>query len=391
MKKILSPLIIPLVLSLALHGIFIAGTYRLRVFDPGSGPKDMPIAALLIPGEIGGPPFKPRKAAGFSDIAHKVRKPRTAETAGPSSAHDKTSGEGKSPAAADNETAGEKYAEKSFSMGVPLQPPEAAGPLEAEVSPPLKLPDVPTTPQASGNNTAVRAASAQPDSGKIRKKTVLLKKRREKLLYSIYWLDIYVGNAMIEASSRDGRITIKSQVHSAPFISVFYKVEDYAESTVINGSAVRFRIRQHEGKYRSDKETVFDPGNKQVTFFNYIKRTTDDHVMDTPEVWDLISGFYYLRSRPIEVGETLYIDVFDSDKFFRTEVSVLGKERIKMSKDDEVDTVKVRPVIKSEGLFQKSGDVFIWLTDDDSKTPVKIETRVPIGKVVAVLTSEETE
>lgn len=391
MKKILSPLIIPLVLSLVLHGIFIAGTYRLRVFDPGSGLKDMPITALLIPGEIGGPPSKPRKAAGISGMDHKVGKLRAAGTAGPSSAHDKNSGNGKSPAAADNEAADEKYVEKSFSTGVPLQPPEAAWPSEAEVSPPLKLPDVTAATQRSGNNTAAPAASAQPDSGKIKKKTALLKKRREKLLYSIYWLDIYVGNAMLEASDRDGRITIKSQVHSAPFISVFYKVEDYAESTVVSGSAVRFRIRQHEGKYRSDKETVFDPVKKQVTFFNYLKHTTDDHAMDTPEVWDLISGFYYLRSRPIEVGETLYIDVFDSDKFFRTEVSVLGKERIKLSKDDEVDTVKVRPVIKSEGLFQKSGDVLIWLTDDDSKTPVKIETRVPIGKVVAVLTSEETE
>jgi hypothetical protein len=108
-------------------------------------------------------------------------------------------------------------------------------------------------------------------------------------------------------------------------------------------------------------------------------------------LWDLISGFYYLRTQLFEVGKTMHIDVFDSNKFFTAEVNVIGKERLKFSGTEEVDTVKVKPVLKSEGLFQNKGDILIWLTDDDNKTPVKIEAKVPIGKVVAILKSLETE
>ncbi len=61
----------------------------------------------------------------------------------------------------------------------------------------------------------------------------------------------------LEAVSAKGKFTIRSQVHSAPFISAFYNVEDYAESKVVDGLPVKFRIKQHEGKYRSDKETIF--------------------------------------------------------------------------------------------------------------------------------------
>jgi hypothetical protein len=42
-------------------------------------------------------------------------------------------------------------------------------------------------------------------------------------------------------------------------------------------------------------------------------------------------------------------------------------------------------VLKSDGIFQKKGDILIWLTDDTKRTPVKVETEVPVGKVVAKL------
>ncbi|MGD1075305.1 MAG: DUF3108 domain-containing protein, partial [Thermodesulfovibrionales bacterium] len=48
-------------------------------------------------------------------------------------------------------------------------------------------------------------------------------------------------------------------------------------------------------------------------------------------------------------------------------------------------------ILKTEGLFQKKGDILIWLTDDDIRIPVKVETEVPIGKVVATLKGRESE
>jgi hypothetical protein len=229
---------------------------------------------------------------------------------------------------------------------------------------------------------------ASPQKAKTEENYVqLLKHGREKLYYEIYWLDIYVGNAIMEAVSEDDTVTITSQVHSSPFISAFYKVEDYAESSVVRGAPATFKIRQSEGKYRSDKETLFDWEGRKITFNNHLKGTKDEYATTGPVFWDLISGFYYLRTLTLETGRSLSIDIFDSNKFYKAEVAVLGRERITVSGKGEVNTVKVKPVLKSEGLFQSKGDIVVWLTDDDNRVPVKIETKVPIGKVVAKLRS----
>lgn len=219
----------------------------------------------------------------------------------------------------------------------------------------------------------------------------LLKYVRESFHYDIYWLGIYVGKAMLDASNDNGVLRITSQVHSAPFISKFYKVEDYAESRVVNGVPVNFRIRQHEGRYRSDKETIFDMDNKKITYLNYLKDTREEHPISDSLPWDVISGFYYLRTQPLEVGKTVYIDVFDSNRFIKVAVHILRREKIEFPEVGEIDAVIVRPALKSEGLFQSKGDTLVWLTDDENRTPIRVETKVAVGNVIAELKLSETE
>jgi hypothetical protein len=218
----------------------------------------------------------------------------------------------------------------------------------------------------------------------------VLKCKKEKLFYDIYWLGIYVGRAVLEAIYDKEALRITSRANSASFISTFYTVEDYAESLVLKGKAARFRIKQREGKYRSDKETIFDLSNGRVTYFDYLKGKKNERSIDGV-VWDVISGFYYLRAQPLMIGKVVSIDVFDSNKLLKAEVSVLRKEKIRVSGRGEVSAIVVKPDIKSEGLFHKKGDVFIWLTDDEARIPVRLETRVPIGRVVAELKNSEIE
>ncbi|TAL27651.1 MAG: DUF3108 domain-containing protein [Nitrospirae bacterium] len=219
----------------------------------------------------------------------------------------------------------------------------------------------------------------------------LLSVSKESFFYDIYWLGIHVGNAVLEASNSKGLVRITSQVHSAPFISTFYKVEDYAESNVINGRPATFKIKQREGKKRSDKETFFNIENQTVLHINHIKETNDTHSINTDMLWDVISGFYYLRTQKLNIGETVYINIFDSNKFYQAEVQVVKKDAITLPDEKEIQTIMVKPLLKSEGLFQNKGDISIWLTDDEAKTPVQVETEAPIGKVTAKLKNIEIE
>lgn len=215
--------------------------------------------------------------------------------------------------------------------------------------------------------------------------------RREKFSYDIYWLGIYVGRAVLEAVKEDGIVRITSQVHSAPVISAFYKVEDYAESRVKDGRPFNFRIRQREGKYRSDKETVFDRSSGKITYYDYLKGIKAEHVVTDNVLWDVISGFYYLRTKALEPANTVFVDIFDSNKRLNAEVNVLGRGSVKLAERGEIGAIIVKPVLKSDGLFQNKGDIRIWLSEDENKMPVRVETNVSIGKVTAELRQVETE
>lgn len=230
------------------------------------------------------------------------------------------------------------------------------------------------------------AVESSPSLQKLREeKAGQIRDAKEKLCFDIYWMGIYVGNATLEKVVDGDRSTITSEVRSAPVISVVYKVEDHASSTVVDGKPVRFRIKQREGRYRSDKETVFDTAAGKVTYFDYRKGIRAEHEVKKRPVWDVISGFYHLRTLLLDVGETLSLDIFDSNKMLKTEVHVLRKEKVAFPGRGDVEALVVKPVLRTEGLFKHKGDILIWLTQDESRIPVRVETRVSIGKVVAQL------
>ena len=218
----------------------------------------------------------------------------------------------------------------------------------------------------------------------------VLRSKKEKLFYDISWLGIYVGKAVLEANYDRDTVKITSRANSASLISTFYTVEDFAESLIIKGRASHFRIKQREGKYRSDKETIFDASSRKVKYFDHLKGKKNECDIEGT-VWDILSGFYYLRFQPLIVGKVVYIDIFDSNKLLKAEVSVLRKEKIAASGRGEMNTIVVKPDLKSEGLFHRKGDVFIWLTDDEARIPVRLETKIPIGKVVAELKNSEVQ
>ena len=89
---------------------------------------------------------------------------------------------------------------------------------------------------------------------------------------------------------------------------------------MINGKPSTFKIKQNEGRKRSDKETFLILKNKRFYISTILKETTDEHSINTDMLWDILSGFYYLRTQNLNIGEAVYINIFDSNKFYQAEV-----------------------------------------------------------------------
>jgi hypothetical protein len=210
---------------------------------------------------------------------------------------------------------------------------------------------------------------------------------REQLIFSLYWSGIHVGTATLEAGRGEAVSSITSTVHSNAVISSFYKVDDRAESRLMKGRPAGFTLLQSEGKHRGNKETIFEPERNRVTYINHLDKSRNEHDMSGKFLWDVISGFYYLRRQPLETGTSVYISMFDSNKFHYAEVKVLRREMVELEDGQVISAIIVEPRLKSEGLFQKSGEMLVWLTDDDRRMPVRMEAKIKIGRVTAKLKS----
>jgi len=99
------------------------------------------------------------------------------------------------------------------------------------------------------------------------------------------------------------------------------------------------------------------------------------------ETQDVLSCFYWFRSMDLTPGKDALIRVAADDmKSYDLLVNVLRKERVKVLAGS-FDCILVQPHLKFEGIFQQKGEVFIWITDDARRIPVKIQSKIAIGAI----------
>jgi len=211
----------------------------------------------------------------------------------------------------------------------------------------------------------------------------------EKLVYDLTWTGIKAGTATQEILNDNGTVKIISTARSADWLNTFFQVDDRIESVMASanpallGLPKSYRMKIKEGKTRRDKEILFDHAKRTALYIDHLNGEKKN-VDISEKTLDTLSSFYFIRSQKLEVGKSIFISVFDSKRLWNTEVQVLRKERIK-TKLGSFDTIVIKPLMKSEGIFEKRGDMFIWLTDDKKLVPVKMKTKVPVGSITATL------
>lgn len=211
----------------------------------------------------------------------------------------------------------------------------------------------------------------------------------ERLEFNVYVVGVYAGKAVQEATVADGRLKIVHTAVSADWLKWIYKVDDLIVSIVgsspkdLVGLPIRFTEKIYEGRPRYDKEVDFNFKSMQATVKDNKEKRTTTHTI-TNRTYDSLSSFYAVRDTPLVIGKNIYIDVFDGKRLHNTEVQVLRRERVRV-KGGEFDTVLIKPIMKTKGIFEKTGDVYIWLTDDQRRIPVKMSSAAKIGAVTAEL------
>lgn len=264
------------------------------------------------------------------------------------------------------------------------EPPLAAADKQAAISP-EPPPPVPVHSTVPGWPPAVLK------QGPVRSGAEFVPVAREKLTYRIVLLGMPVGTAVMEATNSNGEVRITTKITSNEFTSTFYPVNDFVDTRLIKGNYLLTRIRQHEGSFVGDTGFTLMLRERNAFWVDRLNKRYANHQLPRGDVMDMISGFYYLRNQPLEVGKPVLLQLFDSNEYAPTTVEVLRREHLRLPGFREVDTLVVHPLLKTAGFFRRTGDMLVWLTDDDKKVPVKLETQIPLGSVTAELVAAEAD
>jgi hypothetical protein len=213
----------------------------------------------------------------------------------------------------------------------------------------------------------------------------------ERLEFELSYSGITAGRAVQEVMQVNNEIHIVSTAKSADWLRFFFPVDDRIESyldsgtpPVSIGSPYRYHERKHEGRTITNREARFDHEKLEATTTDHRNKSVKKYAI-TRQTYDTLSSFFYVRTVPLQVGSSYYIDVFDGKKLWNTEVKVLRREDL-VTPLGRFKTIVIHPLLKYEGLFARTGDIFIWLTDDDRRIPVQMKSKVIVGSITATLT-----
>jgi len=205
----------------------------------------------------------------------------------------------------------------------------------------------------------------------------------ERLVFDVNYGMINAGEAIMHVASYDslnGRqcYRVEFRVNSAPSFSWIYKVEDTYRTFIDVHTLAPWRFEQHirEGSYRRDFVAEFDQIRRLAV--------TADSVYEVPEyVHDIMSAFYFTRTMDFSTaapGDETLLHNFYKDRSFELVVRFLGRQELEVAAGT-FRTVVVEPLVKEGGLFKSEGRLVVWLTDDERKMPVRVNSKVIIGSI----------
>ncbi len=208
----------------------------------------------------------------------------------------------------------------------------------------------------------------------------------EKFVYSVQYGIINAGEASLEVRNIANIDSIPcyhiiSDARSNRVFSKFFKVRDRFESFMDTVSLVSLYYEKHlrEGKYRKDEAVKFDQSAHKAIY-------KDREVPIPPRTQDVLSSLYYVRTLPLNVGESFAVANHTNGKNYPLLIKVLREEKVTVEAGT-FDCIVVEPLLRSAGLFKHKGRLTVWLTNDAYRIPVLMESKVVVGAISAVLKS----
>jgi Protein of unknown function (DUF3108) len=170
---------------------------------------------------------------------------------------------------------------------------------------------------------------------------------------------------------------------TAGTLDIFYKVRSRYESYVDENTLLPYFYAEnrHESSYKHSDNVTFNHINNTIKAGKGIFPFTG-------KVFDFVSAYYFARCidvSKLKIGEKLDMAYFLDDGVHSLSITYMGKEKVKCSMGT-FNCLKFNPTIIPGHIFRKDSKLYLWVTDDNNRIPVKAHVEVVIGSITMDLT-----
>jgi hypothetical protein len=206
-----------------------------------------------------------------------------------------------------------------------------------------------------------------------------------KYVYGVEWHLFNAGTAVVKMESAGTEQKVTATADSAGAVNVLYAVHDRFEARFDPHTFCSLRVTKHseEGPHKRDTDIHFDYSRrKSILDEKNLKTGETKHTEnDIPFcITDVITGFYYLASLPLQTGNAYHFVVNDGGKTTEAVARVEGHEQLKTPMGT-FQTVRLTAEALSGPLMGK-GKVWAWFTDDANHTPVQMRAKLGWGTLL---------
>jgi hypothetical protein len=211
----------------------------------------------------------------------------------------------------------------------------------------------------------------------------------EQLNYKLKYGFFTAAEAHLKVEESDIKFNGKPAYHiiadgnTAGSFDVFYTVRNRYESFIDKTTLLPYLYTEnrHEGSWKHTDKVSFDHKEGKITAN---KGTYDFKGM----VFDFPSAYYFARNldvTKVKVGEKFDLRYFLEDSVQTLTITYLGKEKIKCALGT-FNCLKFNPTIIPGRIFRKNSKLYLWITDDQNRIPVKAHVEVVVGSLSMELT-----
>lgn len=182
-------------------------------------------------------------------------------------------------------------------------------------------------------------------------------------------------------------------IKSGSMFSKFYSVNDTAVTLMDYDLLIPrvFTLHVKETGQLKEARSFFDFDIQKAKYWEK-KVTEKSGIEEKRQEWQILpysqnvfSALYYMRTFAWKMGRDYAFRVSDDEENLTFKGRAIRKEVLE-TEAGKFNTIVIKPEVMMKGDFKPVGDIFIWLSDDDRKFILRIESKIKIGTLISEVT-----